>query len=299
LLVPGAVARAWTYAGQETTLLPRLIACLFGAATVGLLMAVLALLRGPSQGYLGGVALLATPYFLDLMTAQYADVPLSFFFLASVALFEVHDRDDGAGLRLPVLAGVLAALAAWTKNEGLLFLVATALVRLLSAVRRPKRDAWREWAAFALGLLPVVVVLVFFKLRFAPANDLVAGQDGQATRDRLLDGTRYVLIAGYFLWALLSIGPGAVVVLGVYRTLLGRSPRHPRRPRLPHAFAVLVLMLVGYAFVYLTTPNRLAWHLYDSIDRLFMQLWPTALLAFFLATATPEEARHRATVKKI
>ena len=46
---------------------------------------------------------------------------------------------------------------------------------------------------------------------------------------------------------------------------------------------VLLLMLVGYAFVYLTTPQGLAWHLDASVHRLLMQLWPTGLLAFFLA----------------
>jgi hypothetical protein len=50
-------------------------------------------------------------------------------------------------------------------------------------------------------------------------------------------------------------------------------------------------MLAGYAVVYLTTPNDLAWHLSDSVHRLLMQLWPSALLALFLNTATPEEAR--------
>jgi hypothetical protein len=287
LLVPTAVAHGWTCAGQETTLVPRLIACLFGAATIDLLMSALAVLRGPSQGYLGGLVLLATPYFIELTTAQYADVPLGFFILASAALFEIHDREGVPGLRLPLLAGVLAGLAAWTKNEGSLFLLATALVRLWLVVGRPRRGALRELTGFALGLLPAIAVLLYFKLRLAPVNDLVAGQGWQATRDRLFDGRRYVLIAWYFLQALVRIGPGAVVVLAGYRLLLGRPPK----PRSFHAPAVLALMLAGYALVYLTTPNELAWHLHDSIHRLFMQLWPAALLAFFLTTATPEEAQ--------
>jgi hypothetical protein len=303
LLVPAAVARGWTYAGHETTLVPRLIACLFGAATVGLLMSVLALLRNPSQGYLGGLVLLATPYFLELTTAQYADVPLGFFFLASAALFEIHDRGilsacpfplkrERIGMRELLLAGTLTGLAAWTKNEGSLFLAATALARLLAIVRHRDRALPRELAAFSLGLLPVVVVLIYFKLRLAPVNDLVAGQGWRATRDRLMDGQRYALIAGYFLLGLIAIGPGTVVVLAGYHRLLGRSPHEADRRRQPHALTVLVLMLAGYAAVYLTTPNPLGWHLHDSVHRLFMQLWPTALLAFFLGTATPEETRE-------
>jgi hypothetical protein len=308
LLVPGTVARGWTYAGRETMLVPRLIACLFGAATVGLLMAALALLRGPEQGYLGGLVLLATPSFLQQTTAQCADVPLGFFFLASVALFEVHDR-GGTSLRLPLLAGLLAALAAWTKNEGSLFLAVMVLARILIVVRnRISRNAVRKLIAFGLGALPVLAVLVFFKLHFATENDLVAGQGWQAARDRILDIGRYVVIVMYFLAAILLIGPGAVVVLAGYSWLVGRAPSGAGR-RLPHAVFVVAGMLTGYALVYLFAPAPLVWYrdglkiifeptwqdltwlMWSSLHRLLMQLWPTALLAFFLATATPEEAR--------
>jgi len=284
LLLPAAVARGWSYAGEETTFVPRLIAILFGAATVGLLMSTLTRLRGTSQGYLGGLVLLATPYFLELTTDQYADVPLAFFYLASAAFLEIQDR-QGGGIRLPLLAGLFTALAAWTKNEGVLFLAVTVLIRLRVGVRR-----WRELAAFLVGALPVVLVLAYFKLRLAPVNDLIAGQGAQATFARLFDGRRYGLIAWFYLVALVSIGPGLAVVLAVYRLLLGGAPLRPGRGHTP---AVLALMLAGYAVVYLTTPNELAWHLSDSVHRLLMQLWPSALLALFLSTATPQEVLAR------
>jgi hypothetical protein len=282
LLLPGAVARGWSYAGEETTLVPRLIAVLFGAATIGLLMSTLTRLRDTSQGYLGGLVLLATPYFLELTTDQYADVPLAFFFLASAALWEIQDR-QGSGIRLPLLAGLLTALAAWTKNEGMLFLAVAVLVRLRGGARR-------ELAAFLVGALPVVLVLAYFKLHLAPVNDLIGGQGVRATLERLADVRRYGLIAWFYLVALVSIGPGLAVVLAVYRLLLGGAPLRPGRGHTP---AVLALMLAGYAVVYLTTPNELAWHLSDSVHRLFMQLWPSALLAVFLGTATTEAALAR------
>jgi hypothetical protein len=296
LLVPAAVARGWTAAGQETTRVPCLLACLFAAATVGFLVSGLALFRGPAQGYLGGVVLLATPYFVELATAQYADVPLGFFVLACAGLFEMHDRCEPGNLRLPLLAGLLAGMAAWTKNEGQLFLVATVLARLLTAVRRRHvPGAWgavlRELAAFALGLLPLLAVLVYFKLRLAPVNDLVAGQGWAATGARLASPQRYGLVAAYFLWALWCLGPGAVVVLAGYFWLLGPAPHQPGRCRTGHTAVLLALMLAGYALVYLATPNDLAWHLASSVHRLFMQLWPAALLAFFLAAAAPGEGR--------
>ncbi len=201
LLVPASVARGWVCAGHETTAVPRLIAALFLAATAALLMAALTLLRGSAQGGLGGLALLATPSFLEQGTAQYADVPLAFFFLAGAAAFEALDRGAAAPRRLAALAGLLAALAAWTKNEGLLFLVATVGVRGLRALRL--RPGWKpllaETAAFTAGALPALAVLAYFKLRLAPANDLLAGQGREATLARLADLDRYRIIAGAFL----------------------------------------------------------------------------------------------------
>ena len=52
-------------------------------------------------------------------------------------------------------------------------------------------------------------------------------------------------------------------------------------------------MLVGYFFVYMTTPIDLTFYLATSIDRLLLQLWPSALLALFLCLGDPEAACFR------
>jgi len=224
LLVPAAVARGWTCAGEESTLVPRLVAFLFAAATVGLLVAGLTLLRTPAQGCLAGLVLLATPPYLRYTAAQYGDVPLGLYFLAGVLLFEVRDRLRSGSERLPVLAGVVAGMAAWTKNEGQLFVIATLLARLVVAWAggRASRPAPRALVAFAAGLLPFAAALAYFKLGVAPTNDLVAGQEGGATLPRLLDGER--------LWEVVSgmVGPGD----GSRRGRAGAGPlRRPARSR--------------------------------------------------------------------
>jgi len=128
-----------------------------------------------------------------------------------------------------------------------------------------------------------------------------------AAGDRLWDIGRYVVIVMYFFAAVLLIGPGAVVLLAGYFWLVGRAPSRAGR-RIPHAALVLPGMLAGYALVYLLAPAPLVWYrnglevffvqslhdltwlVWSSLHRLLMQMWPTALLAYFLMTATPEEA---------
>ncbi|HKI38186.1 MAG TPA: glycosyltransferase family 39 protein [Gemmataceae bacterium] len=289
LLVPAAVARGWTCAGEESTLVPRLVAFLFAAATVGLLVAGLTLLRTPAQGCLAGLVLLATPPYLRYTAAQYGDVPLGLYFLAGVLLFEVRDRLRSGSERLPVLAGVVAGMAAWTKNEGQLFVIATLLARLVVAWAggRASRPAPRALVAFAAGLLPFAAALAYFKLGVAPTNDLVAGQEGGATLPRLLDGERLWEVVSGMVEALVTVVGGAVLVLALYAALLGRARGDGGRGL--HTLTVLAILLAGYALVYLTTPLPLSLHIFLSADRLWLQLWPCALLLFFLNVAAPEE----------
>jgi hypothetical protein len=287
LLIPASVARCWTYLGNESPLAPALVGLVFTLATAGLLGAVVAALRNATQGLLAALVLLGTRWFLMIGFWQLADVPLAFFMLAAVGLLCLHDRAGQGGL---ILAGMMAGFAAWTKNEGLLFLACLLPARL--AVRGFAvgwKDALREMPPLLLGLLPVALLLAYFKVCLAPPNDLVAGQGAQATLSRLTDPARYGMIARAFRDDFLTtIGPGAVVVLALAFVLLGRAPRAARRAAaLP--LLVLVLMLLGYFAVYLTTPHDLAWHLTSSLHRLYIQLWPLALMGYFLAVATPEE----------
>jgi Dolichyl-phosphate-mannose-protein mannosyltransferase len=289
LLLPANVARCWTYAGDETTVAPRLLALLFGAATVGLLIAGVALLRTPSQGCLAGIVLQATPAFVALTTKQCADVPLGFYILASVVLFELHDRLDAREFRLVLLAGLLTGMAAWTKNEGQLFLVATLVGRGVTTLHAGRGwcDRLGEWLAVVAGLTPFLGLLIYFKLCLAPSNDLVEGQSLSATWQRLTTAERYGVVAFQAFLAGLRLLAGAGAALPVYGFMLGSNPNHPR-PGL-HAAVVLAVMLAGYALIYLTTPHDVTWHIISSVDRLLLQLWPTALLLFFLRVAALEE----------
>ena len=252
-------------------------------------MAGTALLRTPAQGCLAGIVLEATPYYVEITTAQYADVPLAFYFLASVLLFELYDRADVKSFRLPLLAGLLTGMAAWTKNEGQLFLVATLLARGVAALRggAPWRTRGAEWLAFAAGLAPLLACLAYFKLRVALPNDLVKGQSLSATWERITTPRRYDVIAVGALAAAGRLLLGAGAALPLYAFLLGRAPKPPRQGW--HSAMVLAVMLIGYALVYLTTPHDVGWHVGSSADRLLLQLWPTALLLFFLRVAAPEE----------
>ena len=79
----------------------------FTFTAVGLLATGVCRLRSHSQGLLAGMVLLGTKAFVTLGAAQYADVPLAFFILATVLLLGLDDASEHSSRGLLLLAGLL------------------------------------------------------------------------------------------------------------------------------------------------------------------------------------------------
>jgi hypothetical protein len=288
LLVPASVARAWLYAGSDTVPAPAAIALLFTFGTAALAFAAVSLVRGRSAGALAGVTVLAAPGFFQWGAGQIADIPLSFFILATVALLALHDRGARSRGGLLALAGVCAGLAGWTKNEGLLFIVVLVIVRLLSVLwKRGWRACAREGALLLAGLLPVVAVIAAFKGSVQSANEIVAAAAGPGVAEKLTDWSRYTTILGKLYHS--HVARWAVPPVLFYLLWLGFRPRGARRPAVAASALILALVFAGYLGVYLLTPHDLAWHLATSLNRLIIHLWPAAMFCVFVAARTPEE----------
>ena len=309
LLIPLSVVRMWKYAGSETLYGPIFLSVLFMLAVAGLLVFTLTILRSRSQGYLSGLVLMGSPYFLDLSASQFADIPLAFYFLATLVVFFLHDRVSDRHDYPLMLAGLTAGLAAWTKNEGLLFLFIVPVVRFVF-INRSKgcKRALRQALWFMAGALPVVTVIALFKIQMAPSSDIFTGQGLQQMIDKLTDLHRlgqislaYLQTAVTFTQGTVNIrtgfrfnpGVAGVILLTLYMVLMGVRVQAQDRPALLTAAVVLIAMLAGYFGIYLITPHDLHWHLMTSLNRLFIQLWPSAVLLCFIITLTPEQALAR------
>lgn len=294
LLVPGSVARAWTVAGGDTALASILVAALFMVGTAMLLVAALSSFRGSSQGLAAGIVLLATAAFVSQAASQYADVPFGFYMLAALVAIVLAERDSDTRYRYLVLAGLAAGLAAWTKNEGLLFIAILFFTRLLLAARMKEWDALlRDSGALLAGLAPALAVILIFKLTLAPPNDIVAAIEMSGTIERLTDLSRYTYVMGRFGNAFMSFGSwivSAPVLLALYLILLGVRIRDQDKAAVAWSLSIVGLMLLAYFSVYVATPHDLKWHLDTSLNRLLMQLWPSAVFVYFLCVRTPEEA---------
>jgi len=192
-LLPALVAQGWLYVGKSIPLVPVSVAFLFTVASFLLMASAITHACNATLGALACAILATSSVFLGVAMSQYADLPLAFYFLLTVAFLHRADSADTPRRGLYVLAGLSAGMAALTKNEGSLFLVALGagrLVHLLAGGDFRRRLRSLTWVL--AGLVPMLLVLLLFKAHASP-SDLVAGQ-GKDTWHRLFSKDRALLI---------------------------------------------------------------------------------------------------------
>ncbi|MDP2839544.1 MAG: glycosyltransferase family 39 protein [Syntrophales bacterium] len=306
LLLPLSIVRGWKYFGNDSIYIPAAFALLFTLLTIGLLLGALAFLRSRIQGCLAAMILLGTPLFIVMGASQFADVPLAFFILATLVLLFLPARSPENRSGALVLSGIAAGLCAWTKNEGLLFLlIVTGSLFGATLYADGWRSARKRTVRFLAGALPILLIVIYFKTQLSPANDLMAGSSPAAAAAKLTDFSRYAQIAkAFFITGIsftqglidirvgMQLNPGAVniLLLIVYLLLAGVRIDDRDRTGLVRTAAVLLLMPAGYFFVYVMTPLDLGYHLATSLNRLFLQLWPSVIFLFFMTAGAPETA---------
>jgi len=267
LLIPAFVARCWTYAASSGDAAPIATSYAFFLALIAILTGGLAAWRSRTLGLLCGLALLGSPHFLHEVPAQYADIPLACYF-AAATMFAFLDR--------PLLAGLFAGLAAWTKDEGVLFLVVFLVAG--SVLRRS------QFFLTAASAMPAAILAAVFKFALAPR---LSTAFGSAAGHLFRIGQVLAALAHEF--AAMSMGwyhPALPLIALAIALRFDRS----RRQDLLFAGAIPIAMLLGYFCIELITPNDLSWQLQTSLSRLLVQIWPALLLFVFASLCTPESA---------
>lgn len=299
LLLPAFVAHVWKAGGAVDTIASAVTALLFFGALIALLVSALVLLRGAASALLAGLVLLSTTSLLVWAPSQYADIPLAFYYLAAIGLILLDSSPNGGG-RWPLFwAGLCAGFAAWTKNEGIAFLVCILIVFPALTLWQRRAGAMVRALWLLAGAAPGALLTVWLKFFLAPAVDPLITQRGSSLT-RLHDLSRYVEVASGFFSNLLNLGSGVanplilLLILGIFLRWRLEEPY-----RLPTAIATLTLMLVflSYCGVYLVTPYGLTWQIQSSFNRLILQVWPSFLLVFFVLLRSLTDPAPVATAK--
>jgi 4-amino-4-deoxy-L-arabinose transferase-like glycosyltransferase len=279
-LVPGLVAQGFLASGAESRLVPALFAAAFGVLAVAIPSLALARLRGAHWGLLAAFALLTTPCFVIFVVHQESDVPLSVY-LASAAALLLLAEQRAYPFRLLVLAGFAAGLAAWTKNEGSLYAACLAAALLFRSRK------WSVVGSFLAGVAPVAVLVLGFKLGFAPPTDLWRFSSARSVLSHAADPARWARLVWltlrrvfFFQDHALWVAAELVLLIGWVRKLPGSVPG-----------TALFLACAAYAPLYVLQPHPLDWLYRYSVERIFIQLWPAAILATLFPLASDAERR--------
>ncbi len=303
LLIQGNVARIWSYVGYETLMAPVLQAFGFTSATVMLTVFSVSRLQNKNQGLIAGMVLLGTPFFIYSGSSLIADVPVGFYILATVVLYCFIDEGSEKKPGLVLLCGVMAGLAAWTKNEGLLLIISILFARFIVITLQKGSGAFfKEAVIFTSGLTPVLIIIAYFKFQLASPNivhlkdqlaspvTLIFTQDFNALFNSLTDISKYIIIGKTFLVKFYELEKWMLIVFPAFILLMGRSDKNRNNPGIYTSLLILMIMICGYFTVFLVYPlDNLEWLLETTAKRLLLQILPSLIFVFFLIIAAPEE----------
>ncbi len=287
LLLAMNTAWGWDVAGSETPHVPMMQSALFSIACVGLLAGALASSKSVGQACLGLIVLWGTPTLVNEGAREMADLPLAFFMLATIVLiyFYVVQRSWG----LIVLAGLTAGIAAWTKNEGSLFVVAVGIGLLIAFFRQ---QPVKGIAGYAAGAAFPFAMALYLKVFLAPPSDVLSNSTTNKIQ-QILELPRHLEILQFYGRALLDFGGwtrllGILPILLVYFLLFRLPIQQDLRPAYVAGISIVAIQLLGDYGVYLITPYDLTWHLTYSVGRIFLQIYPLLLFLILCAVRTPE-----------
>ncbi len=279
LLVPLYSTFVYIWMGEAADHAAKILSpCFFASLVAGLYYFVRRFGSPPVAAIFA--AMLMGVYMVDFTAfhyAGYADTAVAAaVLLASGFVLAWFREDQFTDFALAVL---FASAAAWTKNEGLLFLAGFGAIAGLGLLWKRVWN-WRFWAALAGFPFLAVIPWSFARSHFG------IGRPGQLSKEIVETN-----ISSYWptLKALLEHAFAPSVFNLVFPLWLLAVILH-RRAGLDRKFLLLPLLVVwqlfGATMVYVTGPVNLQWMIGSSLDRVLSQIVPLALLCAALVVAS-------------
>jgi hypothetical protein len=281
LLVSLNTVFGWVLLGQDSSRVQMAVTTLFTLALPGILFSGISIIKGTKQAVLAIIVLMASPMLFFYGSSQEADTPVAVYILASLVLTSLYFKTRMKKLLL--LAGLVTSLAAWAKNEGFLFIVVNTFLVIVFLIILKQPGAFKDYAVG--NAIPLGVILLF-KATLPVSNDLFKSN----TLPQLLDISRYQYILQKLFGTILGLGWWMPFSLILILLVYGLSVWFdiPETLTLKFVGLSLLLQLSGYFFIYLITPHDLVWHVNTSMERLLLQVFPSALFLFFYVTRSPD-----------
>jgi len=280
LLWPGTFAGFWFAAGKETLVGPVLASLCFSLSLVGLVFWYLWHYASRAAALLAAAFLTTIYMWRFWATALYADIPLAFFITASGIMLVLALRTSQRSLYS--LAGFLAGLALWTKDEGIFFMGWILGVTVLSlwGERVPKKEALKRLLYFFTGasLCVGAALTIKFFLGTSGGQYLGSGRTlsdyghllfGSAGKSQVIAAVMAVFFVSHAQW-------NGLWVLFAASTLTGGKNAFKDRRWI--FFSLVVLIQLGYFIILHLTPHDLKFQIETALLRIMSHAMGLALI---------------------
>lgn len=292
LLQKGYIARCWILAKTETVWIPIIFCFIITFCTIGLLASSVSFLTNKTNGLIAGLILLCTPFYMTMGDSQYADNTVGYFYLATIVLLTFARNGASLKPKLLIAAGLTAGLSAWSKNEGLLFIACLFTSQLTLLFFKNYRELLVELKYLFLGMLPILILIVYYKIKIAPPNDIIDAQGGQ-TFVKLADYSRYEIAGKWYIDQFIAFGKWALNPwwLFLFGILYKGISFKENRDSLISNFILFLLMVIGFFLIFIISQLDLVYYLSTSLHRLFFQLFPSFIFIYFIAIKSKSSIR--------
>ncbi len=284
LLQKGFIAQCWMVIGNETVWVPIAFCFIFTFCSIGLLSASVSYFTNKTNGLIAGLVMLCSPYFMTMGDSQYADNTIGYFYLATIILLTFARSGIKMKPAFLIAAGISAGLAGWTKNEGLLFILLLFVSQLPLLFYKNYRQLFHELKYILFGMLPILILIGYFKVYIAPPNEIISAQ-GIETLSKITDYSRHEIAIKWYYHEISKFGdwilnPWWLFLLGILFN--GLSIKQNRESIISN-LALLLLMLLGCYFVFIIADLELEFYLHTTVHRLYFQLFPSFIFLYFIS----------------
>ena len=273
--VPASFARLWHFCGGAVCDAANIFGIICTFSAVFLIYFALKRFKSRKIAALFASILALCPIFLTNGASQAADIPIAFVNLcAGVCLLLFFENKN---ISYVILGTFFAGLSAWTKNEGMMFLLVYCAV--FCGYFLYKRE-WKNIFILFASLLPFTALLGFFKHLAHTPNDVILGITTLKTYDHIFEPAKYILIVKTALFMLFT--RFSMLFLLLIPACAGLCVKNEQKAPAALLAGIFALMCCGYFLIYLLSPHDLSWHLDNSLDRIMLQMLPFSILLFGL-----------------
>jgi len=264
LMLPSINAIFWKCTGNTTPMIPIIVSYFITLSVALMLYFSFRAVSSKILAVLSLFIIVCDKWFIELGAWQYADILVSLFLLTSIVLMQQW-VENGKKIRQALLLGFFAASCGWVKNEGLLlFLIISSFFAVINL------KSMKQVLAYIIGsAIPLATILVY-KFGFTPQNDFLSQLNLHDILARLMDFSRYVHVAKFFIFSVILKYYPFVIILLLASIVLGI------RKALANAL-ILAAIITSYFLVYVITNSGLDWNLDTSGYRLFHQVYPSMI----------------------